>query len=93
MGRSKKISVGECVLVEKIDALISFAFNTGYNYEKLIGHLLNYEDPYESFGLYIKAYNRKTKQYENSLGLYRRRYDEAVIFTQGIYERTYRNWQ
>ena len=77
----------------QIDALVSFAFNTGYNYEKLIGHLLNYENPYESFGLYIKAYNRKTKQYENSLGLYRRRYDEAVIFTQGIYERTYRNWQ
>ena len=43
-------------------------------------------DPYEAFSTIIYANG------EQLLGLYRRRMDEADMFVNGTYERTYRNW-
>ena len=44
------------------------------------------KDPYEAFSTIIYADGNK------SLGLYRRRMDEADIFVKGTYTRTYRKW-
>lgn len=43
-------------------------------------------DPHTAFGTIIYAGSEK------SLGLYRRRMDEADMFVYGTYRRTYRDW-
>lgn len=70
----------------QFDALVSLSFNSGYNVSYVIEDLVNGDDPYAAFSTIIKANGEK------SLGLYRRRMDEADTFVLGTYERTYREW-
>jgi len=68
------------------DAFVSLAFNSGYNFRTVMDDIVAGVSPHEAFGQIIKASGKP------SLGLYRRRMDEADIFVYGTYERTYRNW-
>ena len=74
----------------QFDALVSFAFNTGNNFTGLIDTLQSGADPYDAFSAYNKAYNAHSGKKEFSLGLWRRRMDEADIFVKGDYERVFR---
>ena len=67
------------------DALVSLAFNAGNNFKYVVNDILNGDDPYTAFAQ-ISYSNGKW-----SLGLYRRRMDEADIFVNGEYQREYRD--
>lgn len=69
------------------DAFVSLAFNTGYNYRYVMDMIVfDNMDPYIAFGKIIHAGGVK------QLGLYRRRMDEADMFVNGTYNRTFREW-
>ncbi len=70
----------------EFDALVSLSFNSGNNVKYVINSINSGMDPYDAFAKIINVKGRPV------LGLYRRRMDEADIFTKGTYERTYRNW-
>ena len=68
------------------DAYVSLAMNAGYRFRDVMDLILDGYNPQEAFTTVIYASGQK------SLGLYRRRMDEADIFSSGVYSRTYRNW-
>lgn len=70
----------------EFDAFVIFAFNTGYDFEEVMDYIIAGEDPYAVFSKYIYSSGSK------SLGLYRRRMDEADIFVNGTYNREDREW-
>ena len=70
----------------EFDALVSLAFNSGYNFKNVIDDIVKGGDPYDEFDDIIKSNGIK------SLGLYRRRMDEADIFVHGEYDREDRKW-
>ena len=69
------------------DAFVSLAYNSGGNFKYVMDEIVAGTDPYTAFSTIIYASGRK------SLGLYRRRMDEADMFVNGTYNRTYRDWQ
>ena len=71
---------------QEFDAFVSFAFNAGSNVSGLMNYIINGTDPYEAFSMY--CYSNK----EFSLGLWRRRMDEADIFVSGTYTRDERDY-
>ena len=80
------LSLGICWDQNQYDAFVSLAYNSGNNFKGVMDDIIAGVSPHDAFGKLIYASNRK------SLGLYRRRNDEANIFSKGIYERTYPNW-
>ena len=70
----------------EFDALVSLSFNSGYNVHHVMDALTAGENPYTAFSKIINVRGQRV------LGLYRRRMDEADIFVEGIYHRTYRDW-
>ena len=70
----------------QFDAFVSLAYNSGYYFEGGMDQIVDGFDPHTAFGTIIYAGSEK------SLGLYRRRMDEADMFVYGTYRRTYRNW-
>lgn len=70
----------------QFDAFVSLAYNTGNNFKSVMDSIRKGANPYTAFTTIIKVNGKK------NLGLYRRRMDEADIFSKGIYHRTYRNW-
>ena len=70
----------------QFDAFVSLAYNSGYYFEGVMDQIVDGVDPHTAFGTIIYAGSEK------SLGLYRRRMDEADMFVYGTYRRTYRDW-
>ena len=68
------------------DAFVSLAYNSGGNFKYVMDEIVAGTDPYTAFSTIIYASGQK------SLGLYRRRMDEADMFVNGTYNRTYRDW-
>ena len=68
------------------DAFVSLAYNSGYYFQGVMRDIKNGSSPYDAFGSIIKSGGKP------SLGLYRRRMDEADMFVMGTYRRTYRGW-
>ena len=79
-------SIGVVWDQNQYDAFVSLAFNSGSNFKGVMDDIHSGMDPYEAFGSIINAGGKP------SLGLYRRRMDEADMFVNGTYNRTYRNW-
>ncbi len=68
---------------QEFDAFVSLAFNAGTSAAQVMDMIvIDKEDPYSAFGKITKASNGQF-----SLGLYRRRMDEADIFVEGDYTR------
>jgi len=68
----------------QFDSFVSLAYNSGNNFKQVMDNIINGMDPYLAFGMVIYSRGKK------SLGLYRRRMDEADMFVNGTYNRTYR---
>ena len=68
------------------DAFVSLAYNSGNSFKGVMDDIISGMDPYKAFSQIIMANGQK------SLGLYRRRMDEADMFYNGTYNRTYRQW-
>jgi len=79
-------SIGVVWDQNQYDALVSLAYNAGPGamYD-VVDSICGGMSPHAAFGMYIKAGN----PLEVSLGLYRRRVDEANMFAYGTYARTY----
>lgn len=68
----------------QFDALFSLLFNAGgVNMNTVMNNIISGEDPYDAFGRIVYSGGNF------SLGLYRRRMDEADIFVNGEYVREY----
>lgn len=70
---------------QQYDAFVSLAYNAGSVVASVMDEIISGIDPYEAFSKICHANG------EFSLGLYRRRMDEADIFVHGEYQREYRN--
>lgn len=70
----------------QFDAFVSMAYNSGNWFKKAMDRIVEVQDVYDTFALYSNANGKP------SLGLYRRRMDEADIFVYAEYVREYRQW-
>ena len=66
---------------QEYDAFVSLAFNAGTNVAIVMDDILKGFDPYDAFAQICKSDG------VFSLGIWRRRMDEADIFVEGTYDR------
>ncbi len=70
---------------QEYDAFVSLAYNAGTAVASVMDEIIDGIDPYDAFSKICNASG------VFSLGLYRRRMDEADIFVNGEYQREYRD--
>ena len=72
--------IGMKLTQNQFDALVSLGFNAGYSFQKVMDRIANGENPYDVFGLYVKASGKVAP------GLVKRRKAEADIYVKKIYD-------